>query len=55
KQFECSLYIISLSSSFNWIPPAVPSHFSKLLSRLKHGAPFVWFIGQLGKFLMRVQ
>ncbi|KAH8862324.1 Alpha-(1,6)-fucosyltransferase [Schistosoma japonicum] len=45
-------YIDSISSSFNWIPPAVPSHFSKLLSRL-HGAPFVWFIGQLGKFLMR--
>ncbi|TNN07310.1 fucosyltransferase 8 isoform 3 [Schistosoma japonicum] len=51
QAIECP-YIDSISSSFNWIPPAVPSHFSKLLSRL-HGAPFVWFIGQLGKFLMR--
>ncbi|CAH8489603.1 unnamed protein product [Schistosoma turkestanicum] len=45
-------YIASVSSSFDWIPPAVPSHLSKVLSHL-HGAPFVWFIGQLAKFLMR--
>ncbi|KAK4469989.1 hypothetical protein MN116_007485, partial [Schistosoma mekongi] len=51
QAIECP-YIDSISSSFDWIPPAIPSHFSKLLPRL-HGAPFVWFIGQLGKFLMR--
>ncbi|KAH8862338.1 Alpha-(1,6)-fucosyltransferase [Schistosoma japonicum] len=51
QAIECP-YIVSIRSSFNWIPPAVPSHFSKLLSRL-HGAPFAWFIGQLAKFLMR--
>ncbi|RTG83157.1 glycoprotein 6-alpha-L-fucosyltransferase [Schistosoma bovis] len=45
-------HIETISSSFDWIPQAVPSHLSKLLARL-HGAPFVWFIGQLGKFLMR--
>ncbi|CAH8524641.1 unnamed protein product [Schistosoma margrebowiei] len=45
-------HIDTISSSFDWVPQAVPSHLSKLLTRL-HGAPFVWFIGQLGKFLMR--
>ncbi|CAH8287333.1 unnamed protein product, partial [Schistosoma mattheei] len=39
-------HIETISSSFDWIPQAVPSHLSKLLARL-HGAPFAWFIGQL--------
>ncbi|CAH8489498.1 unnamed protein product [Schistosoma turkestanicum] len=42
----------SIIPPFDWMPPAVPSHLSKVLSHL-HGAPFVWFIGQLAKFLMR--
>ncbi|CAH8529299.1 unnamed protein product [Schistosoma rodhaini] len=51
QAIECPR-IDAVSSSFDWVPPAVPSHLSKILTRL-HGAPFVWFIGQLGKFLMR--
>ncbi|CAH8843497.1 unnamed protein product [Trichobilharzia szidati] len=45
-------YIVDISSSFPWIPPAVPNHISEELSQL-HGAPFIWFAGQLASYLMR--
>ncbi|VDQ06647.1 unnamed protein product [Trichobilharzia regenti] len=45
-------YINDISSSFPWIPPAVPNHISEELSHL-HGAPFIWFAGQLASYLMR--
>ncbi|CAH8536011.1 unnamed protein product [Dicrocoelium dendriticum] len=45
-------YIGALSGPLPWLPPAVPADISTNLSRL-HGAPFVWFIGQLVSYLMR--
>ncbi|TPP66874.1 Alpha 1 6 fucosyltransferase H [Fasciola gigantica] len=45
-------YIAMAERNLPWLPPAVPQDIAPELHQY-HGAPFVWFIGQLITYLMR--